>query len=170
MRLNPADLKEIGCSPDSPDSLISQINADNLDSNDIRTPQPVAQEVQEANLSPDFLIASFVPDTPETPAAKAARIVQEKEFLANLAQEKPESFVAFNEYMVNMKPGVRDFILNIPINRRIGVMRNRLEYDAPAALDAFNAFVAFKRQMEAQEVADAQVGQVAQEKSCCTIF
>ena len=170
MRLNPADLKEIGCSPDSPDSLISQINADNLDSNDIRTPQPVAQEVQEANLSPDFLIASFAPDTPETPAAKAARIVQEKEFLANLAQEKPESFVAFNEYMVNMKPGVRDFILNIPINRRIGVMRNRLEYDAPAALDAFNAFVAFKRQMEAQEVADAQVGQVAQEKSCCTIF
>ena len=90
--------------------------------------------------------------------------------MANLAQEKPESFVAFNEYMVNMKPGVRDFILNIPINRRIGVMRNRLEYDAPAALDAFNAFVAFKRQMEAQEVADAQVGQVAQEKSCCTMF
>ena len=170
MRLNPADLKEIGCSPDSPDSLISQINADNLDSNDIRTPQPVAQEVQEANLSPDFLIASFAPDTPETPAAKAARIVQEKEFLANLAQEKPESFVAFNEYMVNMKPGVRDFILNIPINRRIGVMRNRLSKDANVALDAFNAFVAFKRQMEAQEATDAQVGQVAQEKSCCTIF
>lgn len=274
MRLNPAD---IALPPDSPDSIISKINAYNLDSNDIRTIQPVAQEDQEANLSPDFLIASFAPDTPETPEEKAERIkqekaflaflaqkepessvafndyfatiidgmrshllnnplqerlriiysrlndlkssgktafeafrifkeqmaaqgaqwinsspdpfiacltpniaetpdekaeriAQEKEFLANLAQQKPESFVAFNEYMVNMNPEIRYAIFKAPINRRIGVMRNRLEYDAPAALDAFNAFVAFKRQMEAQEVADAQVGQVAQEKSCCTIF
>ena len=274
MRLNPAD---IALPPDSPDSIISKINADNLDSNDIRTSQPVAQEDQEANLSPDFLIASFAPDTPETPEEKAERIkqekaflsflaqkepesfvafndyfatiidgmrshllntplqerlriidlnlsinalessgktafeafrnfkeqmaaqgaqwinsspdpfiacltpniaetpdekaeriAQEKEFLANLAQQKPESFVAFNEYMVNMKPEIRYAIFKAPINRRIGVMRNRLSKDANVALDAFNAFVGF-RKLEAQEVEEAQdeqgtqVGQVAQE-------
>ena len=274
MRLNPAD---IALPPDSPDSIISKINAYNLDSNDIRTIQPVAQEVQEANLSPDFLIASFAPDTPETPEEKAERIkqekaflaflaqkepesfvafndyfatitdgmrshllntplqerlriidlnlsinalessgktafeafrifkeqmaaqgaqwinsspdpfiacltpniaetpdekaeriAQEKEFLANLAQQKPESFVAFNEYMVNMNPEIRYAIFKIPINRRIGVMRNRLSKDANVALDAFNAFVGF-RKLEAQEVEEAQdeqgaqVGQVAQE-------
>ena len=267
MRLNPADA---GLPPDSPDSIISKINAYNLDSNDILTIQPVAQEDQEANLSPDFLIASFAPDTPETPEEKAERIkqekaflaflaqkepesfvafneyfatiidgmrshllntplqerliiiysrlnelglsgktafeafrifkeqmaaqgaqwinsspdpfiacltpniaetpdekaeriAQEKEFLANLAQQKPESFVAFNEYMVNMEPGMRDTILKTPINRRIYVMHNRLSQDAPAALEAFNAFVGFRKQMATQNAQEAQDAQNAQE-------
>ena len=47
MRLNPADLKKIGCSPDSPDSIISRINAENLDKNDIYAEQPAAEDAQE---------------------------------------------------------------------------------------------------------------------------
>ena len=130
--------------------------------------QMAAQGAQWINSSPDPFIACLTPNIAETPDEKAERIAQEKEFLANLAQQKPESFVAFNEYMVNMKPEIRYAIFKAPINRRIGVMRNRLSKDANVALDAFNAFVGF-RKLEAQEVEEAQdeqgaqVGQVAQE-------
>lgn len=133
MRLNPAD---IGLPPDSPDSLISQINADNLDSNYIRTPQPVAQEVQEAQ-----------------DAQNAAR----EAFLANLAQEKPESYVAFNEYMVNMEPEERNSILDFSFDNRLNILRDLLRRNAPEAIEAFEAFEDFMKSRVTQDPDEANI-------------
>lgn len=137
MRLNPAD---VGLPFDEQNSIISQINADNIDSNVIRTPQPVAQEDQEAQ------------DAQNTQEAQAAQNAQEAQdaqnaareaFLANLAQEKPESYAAFRNYLANMEPEERNSILDFSVADRPNILRNLLRRNAPEAIEAFEAIVDF---------------------------